>query len=153
VEIVRLAEPLQIDSVAPQVVEMGSVRGAETVAQEVYDKAQGIDIGGVLAQQSHQTIHGTEKVAAHLGIVGEGGDEDGVGKAGVEVLEMPVVALGIDGVALDFIGPVGIVDYAVGTQHFVYMASGSGGEIVVGHLGHNTMAYLTPGKDLLGGKR
>lgn len=148
VEIGILAKPFEFDLVATLVIQMRSVHWAETVGIEVDVEDQGIAIGVVGGDISLETVEGSPEVTTLLRIMRERSYHSRIRHTTIEVLVVAGEAGRIDGVALDFVWPRREVDHALGAKDLVDVLAGFGSEIIVGHLGYDTVAFWAPCKEI-----
>ena len=107
-------------------------------------EAKGVYVAFTGFEHRYNTVDGAEHVAALGRIVNERVGNEGVRKPAVEVLEMPIVTVRIDGVGLDLVRPVRPIDCAFFAQRFVHRLAGFACQVVVRDLRNNTMPLLPP---------
>ncbi len=145
------AEPLHLNGIAALIVHMGHMHRTIAVAGEMDEEAQGMGIGFrfMIYDFRFYTIQRAIEVAALSGIMHKSIGYLSVGESRREILVVPSVAdgLGVDGVGLDLVRPVGPVDDTMIAQGLVDGTAGTAGEVVVRNLSDNTMALLSPRED------
>ena len=95
-------------------------------------------------EHRYETVDGAEHVSSLGRIVNERIGYDGVRQTAVEILEMPVITVRIDGVRFDLVRPVCPIDRAFFSQRFIYRLAGFACQVVVRDLRNNAMTFLPP---------